>query len=238
MSDALNSDGYTVTPELVTEIKSSLAALGLPTTIFKVVFGNIEIIIRPLYREPDWLNFQNFLKDNSGNNDRKFRDAIAYKVCQLGVVWPAELLNPLRWNLLPAGLQNLVSNSIFKCSYIFDDEPDQAPEVELIGSAPDTVEPTPEELELLATKYPQWLGLLKQVIILNYAFVVRPINRIEWRAIAGKPQIELEDSLVKAATVWADNTDFDSLPAGVVTALSSVIFESCGFSNEPVVLEL
>lgn len=229
-----------LTPELVEQMKEYLVSQGLPPTLHKATFGKDVFVFRPLYRR-DWASLQSFQQSNP--NARL--DMVDQKVCEMALLWPETAVNPILWDLQPAGYQQTLARFISAKSGFIDTELDGGAGffVEPLVVSDPTPRPDEAVIEALKGKYRR--QNLTLVSILDEHFVVRALNRTEWKGLVGQANSpDFETKVAERGTVWssidgegdgANPINFNDKLAGIPKTLSQVIMESSGFAQAPVV---
>jgi hypothetical protein len=226
-----------LTPETVEMLKATLVARGLPPTLYKFSFEHDTFAFRPLYR-PDWVQLEAFMQSNP--NARQ--DIFDQKICEKALLYPEELINPVMWDLQRAGYQQTLARYITAKSGFLDPEIENSTRVEPLTTVETDAPPVGELVEELKRTYFPWT--LTLVTVMGEHFVVRPLNRTEWKGLTGAgadPNMpELKQKVAERATVWCSRggnapINFNEKLAGIINTLSQVILEASGFTAEPTV---
>lgn len=228
-----------LTPQVVDAIKQALQDIGLPPKVYKFTVDDKVIVFRPLYRS-DWLEIEQFLLTN---NEQVRQDALDEKICQMAICWPREITLPIHWERQLAGVQMALARQIRgRSGFILPDMPEQADyiRVDPLTTVEPGPKPTPETIDQLKVEYSIWS--LKQVFIDGDYYVVRPLNRGEWRQVPNPEEGDAELFVAQRGTVWSrdypNEPNFAGRIAGTVNTLSQVIMQISGFVNAPLIEEL
>lgn len=227
-----------LTPALIEEIKAEMAQYGLPPRLFKYTCEGRAIVWRPLFRF-DWNEINAFVQSNNGNVRQEDVDR---KICEKAICWPQDITSPFHWDFQPAGLQSSLAKQVLSRSGFFDPEIDQSAylKVEPLTTVERGPKPDEKIVAELKGKFPNWA--LKLVCIEGDHYVVRPLNRAEWKKISGTDDADLDLATAERATVWSREypatPNFADRVAGTVRTLSEVIMRISGFVSEASVEEL
>jgi hypothetical protein len=226
------------TPEIAAELKNALQVSGLPIKLYKVNFDNETYIIRPLMLR-DWLEVQKFIQSNNG---QLRQDQIDRKVVELGLVWPQEIIHPLRWEIQRAGLQKSLADQIMARSGFIVGDVDQSEflKVEPLTTMETGPRPTPEVVEELKeqTDWP-----LKLVFLDGEYFVIRPLSRAEWTVLTKMGDgTDVDVATCEKVCVWSkefpEKPSFDDRVGGCASTLSALTMQFSGFNSQPQIEEL
>jgi hypothetical protein len=226
-----------LTPEVIAEQKAYLTSQGLPAKIYKFEADGDTFIFRPLYRG-DWNEIQAFVQANQSTIRQ---DAINQKICEKALLWPEALLHPAIWEVQRAGIQDSLAKFILAHSCFLDPDLDQSSylRVEPLGEADPGPKPSEAEVAELKAKF-NWT--LRAVKVDQDWYVVRPLNRAEWKQISSPDELDIDLAAAERATVWSREYParpaFGDKVAGTVRALSEVIMAASGFLSQPTVEEL
>jgi hypothetical protein len=231
---------YELTAEIVEQLKKLLVENGLEPKIYKFINDGDTMVFRPLMFS-DYTDIQAFVKSNEANGSAVSQDDIDRMICDKGIVWPGEVVNPSFWDLQKAGLQSTLAKQILARSGFIVNEIDQSAYMSVeplitVSSGPKPSEDVVAELK----KKHNWN--LHLVLSEGEYYVVRPICRQEWRALTSAETADLDLLTAEKVTVWCKDfpipVDFSSRAAGVARTIAEISMAMSGFNNRSVVEEL
>lgn len=236
-ASVLTRKKYELTPEIIDELKQALAANGFNEKIYKFANDGDTIVFRPLLH----LDYQEIQAWVKANGDNLGQDEIDKAICQKALVWPGELLNPIVWDVQKAGMQSTLSKQVLARSGFIVPDVDQSEYMSVVPLVTLTNGPKPsdEAVVELKNKY-NWA--LHLVLCEGEYYVVRPINRAEWRALTTAETADLDLLTAEKVTVWSKDypgpVDFSMRAAGVARTIAEVSMGLSGFNNKAIVEEL
>jgi hypothetical protein len=219
------------------EIKE-LKLLYPGTTLLKFTWPRTgdEVIFR-LITQPVMRNIQDMLAANRQANRNSLPvDDVHQKIFDSCVMWPKLTLEE-KFNL-PVGVIPSIAKVIQeKSGYLDYDIMDRilAPDVHtsLIQGFEAWPDITDEERDALMAK---WRVPLFKIRVENCVFVVRPMTRTDVKLSAQALDDEL--ALTQAVTLYPQQVDWDSIPAGWVKTLGRTATDLSGWDAEAVISEL
>lgn len=240
VADIRTRKKYELTQDIIDNLKKLIASHGLEPKIYKFTFDGDVLLFRPLYRA-DWNEIQAYIRANKNDVPK---DDLDRMICERCLLWPEEIMHPGLWEIQRAGIQESLADECLFRSGFFDPTRDNQGEimkVETLSTIEPGPRPTPEQIAELKAKY-NWP--MKLVFINGDYYVVRPLNRGEWKLIQTSEDPDPDMLIVERACVWSRNypngPDFSDKVAGTVRSLSSVVVEISGLlvDNRPTVEEL
>lgn len=231
---------YELTPEIVEQLKQLMVENGLEPKIYKFVNDGDTLVFRPLIFE-DYAEIQMYVKSNEMNGGAVGQDDIDRMICNKGILWPGEVVNPSFWDLQKAGLQGTLAKQILARSGFIVNDIDQSAymSVEPLVVLPSGPKPDENVVSELKAKYTWNLHL---VLCEGEYYVVRPINRAEWRALTTAETADLDLLTAEKVVVWCKDfpnpVDFGTRAAGVARTIAEISMAMSGFNNRSVVEEL
>lgn len=214
-------------PEQIEELKEQLRSLGRSDKVYALVLNDKQYVFAGLTGR-DHKEIMNFLKKMSKPSNEDYFQ----RVCETGLLYPPIANQPLIWDTEPAGLPTTLASAILGRSGFVSQTEDQSDYlfVEDVGEPAATVEPEPEVLEALQREH----GSVRKVFVVDGWYVIRPINRLEWKTLMKKfPQREdFEEEVAAHCVVWSrshpEKPQFASALAGVADTLFDEISEISG----------
>lgn len=227
-----------MTPEVVAAAKEAMVEAGMTPRLFKFVFDKYTFLFRSLTRT-DYHPIQAYIKTNEMTATQ---DEVDKLVCEKALIFPQEVLHPLVWDQLPAGLQQNLANQIRARSGFFIKEMDQTGymELEFLGGISAPERPAKEVIQQIKAENPG--KRLSLVLLDTDYFLVRPLSKREWAHARENYREDLDFGVALLGTVWSKEypsaPDFESKLAGFSRELSDVILNLSGFNVTPVVEEV
>lgn len=223
---------YELTDEIIAGLKAALVKEGLPDKLYRFTFGGKSqdvILFRPLLRD-EW---EKRVEAYKQANPNLTQDQWDERICSEGLVWPADMLEPSRWGIQPAGYQPTLSANIQARSGFIQQEVDQADYmlVEPLSTVERGPKPDAKVIEKLKAENPWPLRLL---LLGDEYFIYRPINRAEYKLIHGKDEVDPALATCQRATLWSKeypekpNWEGTHKLAGVVNTLYQLIMLASG----------
>lgn len=228
---------YDLTPEVIEELKKALQVNGYSEKIYKFDNDGDTIVFRPLFA-PDYQDIQAWVKTKG---DTTSQDEIDWMVCQKAIVWPGELTNPVMWDVQKAGIQSSLAKNILARSGFIVPDIDQSSYMSVtpLVVVPHGPKPSAAAVGELKEKY-NWS--LQLVDCEGEYYVIRPINRAEWRALTTSETADLDLLTAEKVTVWSKDypgpVDFSVRAGGVARTVAEESMRISGFSQQVTVEEL
>lgn len=220
-----------LTKEIIDALKEKYPSL------YRIRLGSQDFVFRPITRR-EWLQIQDLIRRNPNMTPNDVDD----RIVEYGLVWP-------EWTIVdfmnqPAGYTAQLSRYIqARSGFLVPGINEDMPGVEVLSeNSAAWIPPDKEFIERLKAQRPGGLLLIR---IRSMVFVVRPLNRAEWRAIAKEVEngnVDVDSAVFERAVIYPDAETLkaiDTLP-GVVTLVSNEVIRFSGFdeSEEVYVEEL